>query len=353
MATGDESGKIILWRMSTRTLLEGHTGRVRTLSLSPDGETLVTNGFDGLMILWDALSGTQRQVIQTPHPRSILNGNFSPDGQSYATVSTDGTVVIWDTGSWTPRFVMTENRGMAMLDIVFSSDNRLLVGPGFDGAVEFWDAFSGESLGDPIPLYERGWIMRLVYSPDGQRIATANQNGEIRLWDAQTLAELTPYPLTHEGWVTDLVFLPDGQSLISGGGDRQIIHWDLTNFAPLGEPLSVHNSQVWRLFLHQAVDGRYVLISLGGNGDIFFHDLESRMLIGPKLVTSRESEDLAVDPQRLRFYLASFGPVASIWQLEVTNWVDEFCRITGRSLSQQEWASYLPGRPYRQTCPVP
>ena len=46
----------------------------------------------------------------------------------------------------------------------------------------------------------------------------------------------------------------------------------------------------------------------------------------------------------------------TIWdrQLFSTNlesWRSRLCRLAGRNLTTEEWAQFLPGEPYRKTCP--
>ena len=80
------------------TRLTGHTGRVNTVSLRPDGRVLATASWDGTARLWD---------VHDPHhpaPLGVLTGHtgnvnsvaFAADGRSVATAGFDGTVRVWD-----------------------------------------------------------------------------------------------------------------------------------------------------------------------------------------------------------------------------------------------------------------
>jgi len=42
---------------------------------------------------------------------------------------------------------------------------------------------------------------------------------------------------------------------------------------------------------------------------------------------------------------------ATIWDVNIEHWAATACRIAGRNLTQTEWDRYLPGQPYRSTCP--
>jgi WD40 repeat protein len=65
----------------------------------------------------------------------------------------------------------------------------------------------------------------VAYSPDGQSLAVASQDGTVRLWDVQTGQERAP--LTgHKSYVTSVGYSADGQSLASASGDGTVRLWD-------------------------------------------------------------------------------------------------------------------------------
>src|SRR5262249_59949319 len=79
-----------LWDAATGKplgVLEGHTGAVRRLAYSPDGQTLASASFDGTVRLWDVSAGagaSPRRVIEA-HGGGLNGLAFSPDGKTLFT----------------------------------------------------------------------------------------------------------------------------------------------------------------------------------------------------------------------------------------------------------------------------
>jgi Flp pilus assembly protein TadD len=84
---------------------------------------------------------------------------------------------------------------------------------GVDGKARIWDANRGKLL---LTIeHGRNWIWQVVFSTDGNRLATASVDGTARIWDSEgcSLAET----LTHGGDIEWIAFSADGRFLLTAG----------------------------------------------------------------------------------------------------------------------------------------
>jgi len=84
----------------------------------------------------------------------------------------------------------------------------------------------------------------VAFSPEGQRLAAGDANGNVRLWNRHQL-DTNPDVLSgHDGSVLSVAFSPDGHMLASASGDKTVRIWNLT-----GDPgpivLADHEGWVW------------------------------------------------------------------------------------------------------------
>jgi WD40 repeat protein/serine/threonine protein kinase len=158
----------------------------------------------------------------------------------------------------------------AVLCAVFSPDGQRIASSDQDGWVKIWDAKTGQKV---LQFSAHKKHARSVaYSPDGRRLATGSWDGTIKVWDAQALGpdrDARP-SLTLEGpgsQVARVAFSPDGKWLASASRTRmnsgQVQVWDATTGAPvLAVPAYVNSLKC----LDFSPDGRR-LVSVGPDPD--------------------------------------------------------------------------------------
>ncbi|KAM0520629.1 hypothetical protein ACHAPE_003026 [Trichoderma viride] len=194
LASASSDHTIRLWDVdltNRQGTIKGHSDwdsqTIKSLTFSPNGETLVLASDNGFQV-WDTATWSCQQTITQVAMAFKAIVVFSPDGKILAVTRPDD-VQLWDTNTptWTCRLTQKGARPfnpfMAPI-IAFSSDNKTMATASQDETIRLWlwDATSGSTLwtlqGDEIHF--------VAFSPDGKTLASASQSGSIALWDTAT-----------------------------------------------------------------------------------------------------------------------------------------------------------------------
>jgi WD40 repeat protein len=351
LANGSTDGTIRLWDMSQPAagpvMLTGHEGPVNTVAFSLDGQTLASGSNDGTIRLWDMSQPTAEPLVLIGHEDGVLSVAFSPDGQTLASGSGNGTIRLWDMTQPTAEPLVLPGYQDRILSVAFSPDGQTLASGSTDRTIRLWDMTQPTT--EPLLLTgHEDWVNSVAFSPDGQTLASGSDDGFIHLWDMnQPAAE--PLVLTgHEDWFGSVAFSPDGQILASGSDNGTIHLWDMNQ--PTAEPLVLtgHENEVSAVAF--SPDGQ-TLASGSLDTTIRLWDM-NQPTAEPVVLTGHEGwvRSVAFSPDGQT--LASGSDDRTIWLWSALEELVEFgCQQVGRNLNWAEWQRYLPGEPYRQTCP--
>lgn len=151
----------------------------------------------------------------------------------------------------------------------FFPDGERVASASEDGTVRIWEASTGRNLLTFKGHADQVWS--LAIAPDGRSVASGSSDSSVKVWDAQTGAVMHTF-LDHKSRVGALVFSPDGALLYSGGEDNMIRAWDLKE-AKAAFVLAGHKGRVRGLSISR--NGKR-LASGGGDNSVRLWDLNAR-----------------------------------------------------------------------------
>ncbi|WP_166826103.1 protein kinase domain-containing protein [Thalassoroseus pseudoceratinae] len=106
--------------------------------------------------------------------------------------------------------------------ITWSPNEEQVAICGSDGIVRIINAETFQV--EQIFETQQGELNCVVYSPDGQFLASSGDDGTVKVYDLQDGSIKTLQ--AHDGLAFGLVFTPDGESLFSCGTDSRIVRWN-------------------------------------------------------------------------------------------------------------------------------
>ena len=270
---------IHVWDVDTGALLRSFPthdkGRVSTLALSPDGNTLLTSGRGGTIRSWDLATGKHTRFT-TGHGgfygRTLL---FSDDGKTLINWKDHDHIQSWnlDTGTQlTAPQDIEQIRHQAHHQLLHSPDGETSLGFSEDWKnIRLRDVATGHRISDITG--HKDIIPAWAFSPDSKILASASRDMTIQLWEATTGKQVLTLK-THTDVTAAVAFSPDGKILAGGSvydsnqGRLVIRLWEL----PSGRVLSSligHTSSVHALRF--SPDGKTLASS---DGTILLWDMD-------------------------------------------------------------------------------
>ncbi|QVQ53858.1 DUF4303 domain-containing protein [Spiractinospora alimapuensis] len=159
------------------------------LAVSPDGRLVATSDYEGTLRCVDVASGSDVWTETRPVENIAFDLQFSPDSATLTVGGRDTTLVDAATGKTRAPLLTTE--GVTRSTSAWSPDgSRVAVGDARSGTIAIHTIAdpSGPPIVLPSPPPDGGHaagddgVNALGFSPDGTRLASAHDSGDLHLW---------------------------------------------------------------------------------------------------------------------------------------------------------------------------
>lgn len=169
---------------------------VASVAFSPDGRYVAAGSVYGAAYVFEALSGKEVSRLSEGEALSTVPGALQPFIEM------------------PPKIPASRPGGAGVNALVFSPDGQYVAMASDDGTARVFQAASGKPVSQ---LTEQGQVSSATFSPDGRYVATGSGDGTARVFEATSGREVSR--LTEQGAINAVAFSPDGRFVATGSAD--------------------------------------------------------------------------------------------------------------------------------------
>lgn len=218
--------------------LTGHSGKVSSVAISSDGETLVSGCTDKTINIWNLNTGKLLRTI-TGNTEAVSSVAVSPSGNYLAVGSCEhpkSNVKVWNLK--TGKLLHTFLGHQKPVNVVAISPNGQILASG-SHKIKIWNLYTGDRI---CTLWHSSAVHAIAISPDARILASGSDDAKIRLWNPRTGDPLHTL-VGHTAEVNAIAISANGETLFSGSADATIKIWHLAT-GKLLHTLTGHSDEV-------------------------------------------------------------------------------------------------------------
>ncbi|KAF2400056.1 transcription initiation factor TFIID, subunit TAF5 [Trichodelitschia bisporula] len=214
--------------------LIGHSGPVYGLSFSPgtpkpsedspntNSRYLLSSSADGTIRLWGCDMWTCL-VSYRGHDAPVWDVRWGPHGHYFLSCGHDKVARIWTTDVIAPLRLFVGHE--SDVDVGCFHPSGIYVFTGGDRTVRMWEIQRGNAV--RMFTGHTGHITAIECSPNGQFLASADDQGNIIIWDLQPGNRMKRMRGHGKGGIWSLSWSAESNVLVSSGADSVIRVWDV------------------------------------------------------------------------------------------------------------------------------
>jgi WD40 repeat protein/energy-coupling factor transporter ATP-binding protein EcfA2 len=259
--TSGSDGKVLRWDLDNKDqsfrIVYSDNEVIDVMAVSPKSDWLACGGANSSIKMIPLKSNDQTYELKG-HSGSIKSLIFSYDGNSLYSAALDGKVLKWDLAARTSTDLSAE--GMHITSIDLSTSNRYLAGISDQGKAMVWNP---ESNTERLSIGSSGKKIRSIrFKPDEERIAVGYDDGMVELWDIALKKKVAEFQ-AHSGEINDIRFNPRFAQMATAGNDGTLKLWDTSDL--INPPVSFTDNEGLVIAFEFSPDGEVILAGSVGS----------------------------------------------------------------------------------------
>jgi WD40 repeat protein/serine/threonine protein kinase len=312
------------WRSSVRTF-EGHTDKVTSVSISPDGRWGLSGSWDRTLRLWELATGKCVRTFEG-HTARVWSVSISPDGRWALSGSDDQTLRLWEPSTGTCMRIFRGNENW-VTSVGISPDGRWALSGSQDKNLRRWELATGQCVRTFKGHTEAVHSVRI--SPDGRWGLSGSFDKTLRLWDMATGQCVRTFE-GHTEWVTSVSISPDARRALSGSWDKTVRLWDLAT-GQCVRTLEGHTGSVRSVSI--SADGRW---GLSGSNDktLRLWELATGQCVRTFKGHTEAVHSVSISPDGRWGLSGSYDKTLRLWELKRTGPLASLTVVRPRSSAE-------------------
>lgn len=231
-SVGSGKNTLCVWNAENGATLHqwtgSQTGDARSVTCIPGANQVATGSGDGIVRVFSLQSGmlvrTHSPIVRQPLTCIVA----SPDGRCIAAGSMNGLVTLWEcvTGDLLGEFI----HGVPVTALAFTPDSATVLSGGGD-TIKVWNRETGDIA---RAIVHSGGVRSIAVHPDGKRMFSAGANHIVQASHIETGEKLFSCA-GHTQKILSVCVSHNGSQVVSGGEDKTVRGWN----ADTGEALFI------------------------------------------------------------------------------------------------------------------
>ncbi|MGE3308965.1 MAG: PQQ-binding-like beta-propeller repeat protein [Limisphaerales bacterium] len=341
---GGETARVVDAVSGTPKLeLAGHSGDILDARHSRDGRRIATVGGDGSIRLWNAETGREEWRVSHSGATSVVPG---PDDSRVVSLAAGQDALLWDVARNATLATVPLSDAVATFGnpaVSFHPAGGQVAVCGRRGVVVL-DSGTGD-----IRLELKGSsgeVRSVQYSPDGNRLVTADGDSGARVWRAGTgECERTLVRTTGSPHAREARYSPDGRWLVTRYADQTLVVWSASDGGEVAR-ITVEGGDKSPGLFEFSPNGSCVLTASLGSASAELWVTATGSRLAGLSGSEGEIRTLAFSPDGRRVLVGRLFAPASGYLCEPCGSIDELLaaakRRVGRGLTDEERRRFWP-----------